>query len=81
MDASKWYGNVILEMETSDLRVGTMDSSFQKRKEIKCKNGAFELFLDDQSCDDLRLRMNVIKFIVFSLRTSRGNIYDTFYRK
>ena len=87
-------------METADLRVGTMDNSFQKMKLFEQKTGIFELILDDQSCDDPRLRMNVIKLIVFPInmhtrmnviklivfpenpwRTSRGNFYDTFYRK
>ena len=54
----------IPHMETADLRVGIMDSSFQKMKEVEYKTGVFKLFLDDQSCDDPRLRMNAIELIV-----------------
>ena len=57
-------------METVVLRVGTFDSSFQNMKEVKCKTGIFEPFLDDQSCDDPRLRMKFIKLIVIP-----GNIH------
>lgn len=51
-------------METADLRFGTMDNSFRNTVEIEHKTGVCELFLDDQSCDDPRLRMNVIELIV-----------------
>ena len=54
----------IPHMETADLRVGIMDSSFQKMKDVEYKTGVFKLFLDDQSCDDPRLRMNAIELIV-----------------